>query len=95
MESPKLITREVVAEKFHISVVTLMNWAYNRKPGPPGFPRPVKFTNKLLWLESDVNQYIESLSTLKKEAGLNLRDSVSEALTPRKRGRPRKILLNN
>jgi len=79
----RLLTAEEVAERIGFSVQTVLSWAYGRKPAPLGFPRPVKISNRLRWVEADILSYIEALS---------VKEPTFPAPPPPKpkRGRPRK-----
>jgi predicted DNA-binding transcriptional regulator AlpA len=96
----QLIDSIKVGEKIAFSSSTVLNWAYGRKPAPPGFPPPVKVSNRLLWVESDVDEWIDSMKifpkTISKEHGWPTIDVQPEtlkdaaAMVKRGRGRPRK-----
>lgn len=96
----KLINSEAVGEKISFSASTIENWAYGRKPAPPGFPPPVKVSNRLLWVESDLDQWIDSMKIFPKsvsnEHGWPTIDVQPETLkeaasmVKRGRGRPKK-----
>lgn len=93
----QLIDSIKVAEKISFSSSTIMNWAYGRKPAPPGFPPPAKVSNRLLWVESDVDEWIDSMKifpkSLSKERGwptINVQpETLKEAASMVKRGRGR------
>ncbi len=96
----QLIDSNKVGEKISFSSSTVLNWAYGRKPAPPGFPPPVKVSNRLLWVESDIDEWIDSMKifpkTISKEHGWPTIDVQPEtlkeaaAMVKRGRGRPRK-----
>lgn len=95
----RLIDCNVVAEKISFSPTTIINWAYGRKPAPAGFPSPRKISNRLLWVESDIDSWIDALSIYPKEAStaaglptLDVQPDTYEdarALVTQKRGRGR------
>lgn len=96
----QLIDCEKVGEKINFSSATVLNWAYGRKPAPPGFPPPVKVSNRLLWVLSDVDEWIDSMKIFPKsistERGWPTIDVQPEtlkdaaAMVKRSRGRPPK-----
>lgn len=95
----QLIDSIKVGEKINFSSSTIMNWAYGRKPAPPGFPPPVKVSNRLLWVESDIDGWIDSMKIFPKsisnERGWPTIDVQPEtlkeaaAMVKRGRGRPK------
>ena len=94
----RLIDCFKVSEKISFSSSTIMNWAYGRKPAPDGFPSAVKISNRLLWVESDLDEWIDSMRAFPKQvsggrgcptSGVQP-DTLKEAaaLVKRRRGRP-------
>lgn len=84
----RLIDADCVSKKIPFAKATILNWAYGRKPPPPGFPAPVKVSNKLVWVEDDLEAWIVSMSII----GVQPQHAISTtAVTVKRgRGRPRK-----
>lgn len=90
----RLIDCIKVSEKISFSSSTIMNWAYGRKPAPDGFPSAVKISNRLLWVESDLDEWIDSMKAFPKQisGGRGVQpETLKEAadLVKRGRGRPK------
>jgi len=83
----RLLDSKTVAEKITFSESTVLNWAYGRKPAPAGFPPPKKISNRLLWVEDDLDAWIDSMSIYKTHT---THQTASDLPVKRGRGRPRK-----
>lgn len=80
----RLLDADSVSKKIPFAKATILNWAYGRKPAPPGFPAPVKVSNKLVWVEGDVDAWILSMSIIGVQP-----EPLKEAAAMVKRGRGR------
>lgn len=86
----RFIDHREVGKRIPFAASTILNWAYRRKPAPAGFPAPVKVGGKLVWLESDLDSWIQSHSSLPPSHPAPQAHE-AQAQTPRRgRGRPRK-----
>lgn len=85
----RLLDADCISKKIPFAKATILNWAYGRKPAPPGFPAPVKVSNKLVWVESDVDDWIQSMSSsIDAQQPETLKEAA--AMVKRGRGRPKK-----
>jgi predicted DNA-binding transcriptional regulator AlpA len=85
-----LLNFEGVARLITFSPATVANWAYRRKPGPQGFPQPVKIGRILRYKRNDIEGWIASLGVV--ESRLASAQHNSDGILPvvkRSRGRPR------
>lgn len=83
----RLLDADCISKKIPFAKATILNWAYGRKPSPPGFPAPVKVSNKLVWVESDVDAWIKSMSSTIDVQPETLKEAA--AMVKRGRGRPK------
>jgi predicted DNA-binding transcriptional regulator AlpA len=56
-----LLNFEDVARLIRFSPATVENWAYRRKPAPPGFPQAVKIGRILRYRRTDIEGWIAGL----------------------------------
>lgn len=85
-----LIIKDVAA-LISFSSATVTNWAYGRKPAPPGFPKPVKIGRNLRYRRSDIEAWVASFRP--DPQLVEVVPSPPQPSTGRPRGRPPKTRL--
>lgn len=91
----KFIDYKEISARIPFARATILNWAYGRKPAPVGFPPPVKIGGKLVWVDTDIDAWIESharnSSLPPPPSAPQAKANISQEQPVRRgRGRPRK-----
>lgn len=96
---PLLLALLDVSVLVTVSVSTVRNWAYKRKPAPAGFPAPVKVGRMLRYRTADIENYVASIGgdamppaaeLAMPCAGQPVQEETVTVVPKRPRGRPRK-----
>lgn len=82
---PLLLSIEQVAIVTGFSKDTVKHWVYHDRPAPINFPIPVKPGGSVRFIKKEILDWIDALKSTRG----------TQVLQPRKRGRPRKILVGS
>ena len=87
-----LLTFLDVAQVISFREATIQNWAYCRKPAPPGFPLPIRVGRLLRYRSADLEDWVEAQAggnPNHQKSDSNFQESQEKP--KRLRGRPRLV----
>lgn len=91
--NPLLLNIADAAKLISFATATVENWAYGRKPPPPGFPSPIKIGRLLKYRAVDLVAWVTQLSAHRSPVTRDNEPGLFEELPipRRRRGRPSKL----